>query len=87
MHEETSARNKEKKNAHAKSPLSSNFNRIGTALLDEEDEEWNIEGLIVLFDRPLSVLEPVSELKREDLESFRVMVAVVWSQEASRAKR
>jgi len=48
-------------------PLSSIFNRIGIALLVEE-------GVTVLFDRALSVLELVSELKREEV-SFLVIIA------------
>lgn len=49
-------------------PASSIFRRFGSALRDEDEE--NLEGFTV---RPLSVLELVTELKRE-MPSF-VMVA------------
>lgn len=52
-------------------PGSSIFRRFGSALRDEDDE--NLEGFMVLEERPLSVLELVTELKRE-VPSF-VMVA------------
>lgn len=51
-------------------PASSIFRRIGSALRDDEE---NLEGFMVLEERPLSVLELVTELKRE-VPSF-VMVA------------
>lgn len=52
-------------------PGSSIFRRFESTLRDEDDE--NLEGFMVLEERPLSVLELVTELKRE-VPSF-VMVA------------
>lgn len=56
---------------HFRIPASSIFNRFG---MDLRDEDRKVEGLTVLEDWALSVLELVTELKREE-PSFFVMVA------------
>ena len=58
-------------------PASSIFRRLGSALRDDDE---NLEGFMVLEERPLSVLELVTELKRE-VTSF-VMVASCGDQGA-----